>query len=758
MQTNTPKPRKPKNSAAKTIPQILKDNVCTLFNLLNFIIAVALALVGAWSNLLFFLIIALNTVIGIVQEIKAKRLIEKLTLLSMSAVTILKDGKEVEIMPDDAEKGDILLLHSGEVICADSVMLDGYAEVNEAILTGESEPVVKKAGDKLLSGSTVIAGKCTAEITCSNEDSYANKLVDEVKKAKSAKSELMQSMRKVTKFTGFIIIPVGVIMFIQALLIRNNILYDSVVSTSAALLGMLPKGLVLLITIGLAAGVIKLSKKNILVQDLFSLENLAHCDMICLDKTGTITEGKMAVEKIVPLGSNDTGLVTKLMSTYVHHTTDNNSTFHALKDYFEGGDTFDVSSTVPFSSDRKWSAVMLSDGRTMVMGAYEKLGKGSMPSKLKNEAEGGKRVLVVGLAEEVSSNSVDPEKVELLAAVILTDPIRKNAQETIQYFYKQGVAVKVISGDDPTTVAAVAERAGIDNAHMAVDMTKVRDEDIPEAALKYTVFGRVTPNQKKILVSELQKAGHNVAMTGDGVNDLLAMKQANCSIAVGQGSDAARQTAQLVLLDSDFSVLKDVIAEGRRVINNLTKSAGVFFIKTIYSVLISILCIFLNTDFPFIPLQITLIDAVIEGFPAFFMSFEQNDKQVHGTFLNNALRSAMPNALAILISYIVLYILSFNMGISDSQVSLIIYLTVGAVSLLGVVKASMPFNKFRLALAVISIVGFTAAILLFSSFLELPAPEPGNVPIMTGIIILGLVVTLILDIPRMVKAVKAKKQ
>ena len=282
---------------------------------------------------------------------------------------------------------------------------------------------------------------------------------------------------------------------------------------------------------------------------------------------------------------------------------------------------------------------------------------------------------------------------------------------------------------------------------MAVDMTKVRDEDIPEAALKYTVFGRVTPNQKKMLVSELQKAGHNVAMTGDGVNDLLAMKQANCSIAVGQGSDAARQTAQLVLLDSDFSVLKDVIAEGRRVINNLTKSAGVFFIKTIYSVLISILCIFLNTDFPFIPLQITLIDAVIEGFPAFFMSFEQNDKQVHGTFLNNALRSAMPNALAILISYIALYILSLNMGISDSQVSLIIYLTVGAVSLLGVVKASMPFNKFRLALAVISIVGFTAAILLFSSFLELPAPEPGNVPIMTGIIILGLAVTLILDIP-----------
>ncbi len=756
MQTNTQKPRKPKNSAAKTTSQILKDNICTLFNLLNFIIAVALALVGAWSNLLFFLIIALNTVIGIIQEFKAKRLIEKLTLLSTSAVTIIKDGKETEIMPDDAEKGDILLLHSGEVICADSVMLDGYAEVNEAILTGESEPVIKRPGDKLLSGSTVIAGKCTAEIVCSNEDSYANKLVDEVKKAKSSKSELMRSMRKVTKFTGFIIIPVGVIMFIQALLIRDNILYDSVVSTSAALLGMLPKGLVLLITIGLAAGVIKLSKKNILVQDLFSLENLAHCDMICLDKTGTITEGKMTVEKIIPLDSGDTSLVTKLMSTYVRHTTDNNSTFYALKDYFENGETFPVSSTVPFSSDRKWSAVTLSDGRTMVMGAYEKLGRGQMPKLLRSEAESGKRVLVVGLAEEISQNSVDPEKVTLLAAVILTDPIRKNAQETIQYFYDQGVAVKVISGDDPTTVAAVAKRAGIANAHMAVDMTKVRDEDIPEAASKYTVFGRVTPNQKKLLVSEMQKAGHNVAMTGDGVNDLLAMKQANCSIAVGQGSDAARQTAQLVLLDSDFSVLRNVIAEGRRVINNLTKSAGVFFIKTIYSVLISILCIFLNTDFPFIPLQITLIDAVIEGFPAFFMSFEQNDKQVHGTFLNNALRSAMPNALAILVGYIVLYALSFRMGISDSQVSLIIYLTVGAVSLLGVVKASLPFNLFRFALAAISIIGFTAAILLFASFLELPAPEPQNVPVMAGIIILGLVVTLILDIPRMVKAIKKR--
>lgn len=757
MQPDTHKPRKPKKSAAKTIPQILKDNICTLFNLLNFIIAVALALVGAWSNLLFFLIIALNTAIGIVQEIKAKRLIEKLTLLSTSAVTIIKDGKEVQIMPDDAEKGDTLLLHSGEVICADSVMLDGYAEVNEAILTGESEPVIKKPGDKLLSGSTVIAGKCTAKITSSNEDSYANKLVEEVKKAKSAKSELMRSMRKVTKFTGFIIIPVGIIMFIQALLIRDNVMYDSVVSTSAALLGMLPKGLVLLITIGLAAGVIKLSKKNILVQDLFSLENLAHCDMICLDKTGTITEGKMAVEKIVPIDGGDTELVTKLMSTYVHHTTDNNSTFYALKDRFEGGKSFESSSTIPFSSDRKWSAVVLADGRTMVMGAYEKLGRGEMPKALRAEAESGKRVLVVGLADEISSNSVDPAKVKLLAAVILTDPIRKNAQETIQYFYKQGVDVKVISGDDPTTVAAVAKRAGIKNAHMAVDMTKIRDDEIEEAAQKYTVFGRVTPNQKKLLVSAMQNAGRNVAMTGDGVNDLLAMKQANCSIAVGQGSDAARQTAQLVLLDSDFSVLRNVIAEGRRVINNLTKSAGVFFIKTIYSVLISILCIILNTEFPFIPLQITLIDAVIEGFPAFFMSFQQNDKQVHGTFLSNALRSAMPNALAILVSYIVLYVLSFRMNISDSQVSLIIYLTVGAVSLLGVVKASLPFNLFRFALAVISIVGFTAAILLFASFLELPAPEPQNVPVMAGIIILGLVVTLILDIPRMVKAIRTKK-
>ncbi len=751
MQNNMQKPKKPKNSVTKTTAQILKDNICTLFNLLNLIIAVALALVGAWSNILFFLIIALNTVIGIAQEIKAKKLIEKLSLLSMPSVTIIKDGKEVDILPDETEKGDILLLKSGNMICADSVLQSGYAEVNEAILTGESEPVVKHPGDKLLSGSTMIAGKCTAEVICDNEDSYANKIVDEVKKAKSSKSELIQSMRRVTKFTGFIIIPVGIIMFIQALLVRENLLYDSVVSTSAALLGMLPKGLVLLISIGLAAGVIKLSKKNVLVQDLFSLENLAHCDMLCLDKTGTITEGKMQVESVIPLGDTDQELIRKLMNTYVQHTSDNNSTFYALKDHFTAGESFSVKSTIPFSSERKWSSITLSDGRAMVMGAYEKIGRGAMPDHLKKEAENGKRVIVIGMTDEITGNSVDPNNVTLLAALILTDPIRKNAKQTIKYFYDQGVAVKVISGDDPVTVSAVAQRAGIANAHMAIDMTGVRDEDITKIAAKYTVFGRVSPNQKKLLVSEMQKSGLNVAMTGDGVNDLLAMKQANCSIAVGQGSDAARQTAQLVLLDSDFSVLKDVISEGRRVINNITKSAGVFFIKTIYSVLISILCIFLNTEFPFIPLQITLIDAVIEGFPAFLMSFEQNDKKIKGKFLNNALRSAMPNALAILISYIVLFVISLGTGIDKSQVSLIIYLTVGAVSLLGVVKASMPFNKFRLFLTAASIIGFTAAIALFPSFLHLPSPEPENIPVLAGIIILGLVVTLVLDIPMMIK-------
>ena len=645
---------KSKGMATKSTAEIIRDNVCTVFNLLNVIIAVALALVHAWSNLFFIFIIIVNTLIGIYQEIKAKKLVEKLSLLSMPVAHVLRDGRELEVHPDSVEKGDVLLLESGNVICADSRVLSGSAEINESVLTGESRPVLKRAGDDLLSGSSVISGKCRAEVIHTGEENYAAKLVSEVKKYKSANSELMSSMKKVTRITSFFIVPLGIIAFLEALLVRNMTIADAVISSSAGLLGMLPKGLVLLMSVGLAIGVIRLSKKNVLVQELYSLENLAHCDVLCLDKTGTLTVGHMEVEQVIPLGCDKTR-AEQLLASYVSASEDNNATFCALKEYCAHAAPQRAFAGVPFSSARKWSSVTLENGEYLVLGAYERLGlKGDMPLQFREQMQQGKRVLFAGITRQKPQADGELCAVEPAAAVIIADPLRKNAKDTIAYFERQGVEVKVISGDDPVTASAVAARAGIKNAQRCIDLSNAAPEDVKNAADKYTVFGRVSPEQKKLLVTALQEKGHSVGMTGDGVNDLLAMKQADCSVAIGQGSDAARQTAQLVLLDSDFAVLKDVISEGRRVVNNITKSAGVFFIKTLYSVFITLWCVIFNLPFPFIPIQITLIDLVIEGFPSFFMSLERNDKPVRGKFLPSAIGAALPNAVAVTVCCIVL--------------------------------------------------------------------------------------------------------
>jgi cation-transporting P-type ATPase E len=723
------------NNATKTIPQILRDNICTVFNLLNLMIAIALAAVGAWKNILFIFIILINTVVGIIQEIKAKRQIERLTLLAQPVVTILLAGMEKKIRPEEIQKGDVLVLTGGSAICTDCILQEGRLEVNESILTGESEPVVKHPGDKLLSGSSVIAGRCLAEAECSADECFTAKMVDEVKKTKSGSSELLASMKKVTKLTSFLIVPLGVLLFVQAFFFRSATVDAAVVATSAGLLGMLPKGLVLLISIGLAVGVIRLSKKNVLVRDLHSLENLAHCDVVCLDKTGTLTEGSLEVEAVYPDVSERE--LQRLMATYLVHTEDNNSTYRALSERFSSTEPYAVTDTTPFSSDRKWSSVTLADGRTLVLGAPEKLCR-----KIPQEAEAlmaqGKRVLFVGLSlGEVDAASIDP-----VAMIVIADKLRKNAAQTIRYFYEQGVDIKIISGDNPIAAAAVAKLSGVKNTDRLLDATGMTDEDLAQAAETHTVFGRVTPEQKKVLVAALQKQGHKVSMTGDGVNDLLAMRQADCSAAMGNGSDAAKQTAQLVLLDSDFAVLRDVISEGRRVINNLTKSAGVFFIKTIYSVLLCVLCLLLNTDFPFIPIQITLIDAVIEAFPAFFMSFERNDRKVEGTFLSSSIRSALPGSIAIFLCCAVIFLAAPSFGIDRAQASLLMYLTVGIVSLAGVVKACLPFNLLRGFLSAASILGFFCAVLLFAPLLQLPHLAMSGAMLLPFVAIPGILLTV----------------
>ncbi len=756
---------KSKGMATKSTAEIIRDNVCTVFNLLNVIIAVALALVHAWSNLFFIFIIIVNTLIGIYQEIKAKKLVEKLSLLSMPVAHVLRDGRELEVHPDSVEKGDVLLLESGNVICADSRVLSGSAEINESVLTGESRPVLKRAGDDLLSGSSVISGKCRAEVIHTGEENYAAKLVSEVKKYKSANSELMSSMKKVTRITSFFIVPLGIIAFLEALLVRNMTIADAVISSSAGLLGMLPKGLVLLMSVGLAIGVIRLSKKNVLVQELYSLENLAHCDVLCLDKTGTLTVGHMEVEQVIPLGC-DKARAQQLLASYVSASEDNNATFCALKEYCAHAAPQRAFAGVPFSSARKWSSVTLENGEYLVLGAYERLGlKGDMPLQFREQMQQGKRVLFAGITRQKPQADGELCAVEPAAAVIIADPLRKNAKDTIAYFERQGVEVKVISGDDPVTASAVAARAGIKNAQRCIDLSNAAPEDVKNAADKYTVFGRVSPEQKKLLVTALQEKGHSVGMTGDGVNDLLAMKQADCSVAIGQGSDAARQTAQLVLLDSDFAVLKDVISEGRRVVNNITKSAGVFFIKTLYSVFITLWCVIFNLPFPFIPIQITLIDLVIEGFPSFFMSLERNDKPVRSKFLPSAIGAALPNAVAVTVCCIVLTMAGSSLGIEQSQIGLVTYLTLGAISVMGVVKASLPFNWLRGGLCAVSALGYVGAVAILPNLFKLPARNPGLfsllrlesssvLPLIMSILA-GIIITLACEL--IIAAVKRKK-
>lgn len=704
-----------KETSTKSTAQILKDNICTLFNLLNLLIAIALIYVHAWSNLFFALVIIVNISIGIAQELKAKRLIEKLTLLSQPNANVERDGKKISVPISDILSDDILLLESGNQIPADAVVIDGELEVNESLLTGESDAILKRAEDSLMSGSSVISGTCRAKVLHVGADSYAAKITKEAKKLKSMNSELVGSMRKVTKMTSFFIVPLGILLFLEAMFLQDNsTLYSAVVGTSAGLLGMLPKGLYLLISISLAAGIITLSKKNVLVQDLYSLENLAHVDVLCLDKTGTLTEGKMKVEKAVVLNKKNDDLFSDFIGSFLKNTKDNNATFQALSSYFSDNDKLSPVSEIPFSSDRKWSAMTFEGKGTFLIGAPERLCKDNPPKEVQESQSKGKRVLLAGITNgQVQKDKPLPD-IEILAVIIIIDPVRDHAAETIAYFQSEGVAVKIISGDNPLTVSSAAQQAGVADSEKWVDMSTVSDKDIDKAAKEYSVFGRVTPLQKKQLVEAFHKQKHTVAMTGDGVNDLLALKEADCSIAVGQGSDAARQTAQLVLLDSDFSVLKNVLMEGRRVVHNVTRSAGVFLIKTIYSVLLCIICLLTNTPFPFVPIQITVIDLIIEGYPSFFLSFIPDSRRVTFKFLPEAMRRALPNAISIAVCFIV-YLVMNAMGIigvsgENTQANILLFLLIGTVGLMGVFKMCVPFTKIKAFFAATSAIGFYAAI------------------------------------------------
>ena len=725
-------------SITKSTKRILSENIFTLFNFLNFGIAVMLFLVGAYSNMLFIGIIILNIAIGIAQELKAKKLVDELSILNCPKVRVRRNGEEqivdmTEIVPDD-----LVVLSSGDQIGNDAVIVSGELEVNESLLTGESDAVIKEKGKQVLSGSFVISGKAYAKVIHVGNENYATRLANKVKQQKKTASELLGSMNRLTSFTSCLILPLGVLLFIEALFVRHMSMADTVVSSSAALLGMLPKGLVLLIAVSLAAGVIRLAKMKILVQNIYSLETLAHIDTLCLDKTGTLTDGKLEVKRAIPLGRFSKAEIDGLIGSYLAASDDNNVTFQALTDFFQVKSYYQAVHKIPFSSKRKWGAVSLDQAGTVFVGAPDRL-LPSIPENLEQEMEHGRRVVVIGYIGRIWTDTEHlPADIEPLYGVIMEDRVRRNAARTLKFFKKEGVDIKIISGDHPKTVAMIAKRAGLDTWNQVIDMSEL-DEDVDYDVLcnNYSVFARVSTGQKQGLVHAMKAMGHQLAMTGDGVNDLLALKEADCSIAVADGSDASRQLAQIVLLDSDFTYLPKVVMEGRRVVNNVTRTAGVFFIKTIYSLLVSVFCLIKNVPFPFIPIQITLIDACIEAYPSFLSIVEADTRRIKGRFLSTALKNAAPFGIT---AAVIIALSPCVQPFIVHQGQTATYLILILISMAAVVKSCHPFNKLRIFISITMVVGTFFALFLFPSLLQITAVSGA----MIGYILIGAGVSAVL--------------
>ncbi|WP_269924029.1 HAD-IC family P-type ATPase [Enterococcus innesii] len=723
---------------SKSTAAIIKDNLLTLFNFLNLLIGVFLFAVGAYSNMFYLAIIFVNITIGISQELHARNLVKKLSLVSPQTVRVIRDAQIHEISAKELVLEDVVILGAGDQIPADMTVLSGLVEVNEAMLTGEADLVVKEAGASLLSGSFIVSGEVTGTVLHVGAENYAAKLSNEAKVHKPIRSELLASIRSVSKFTSYVIVPLGVILFFQAFMMRDAGIKESVVVSAAALLGMLPKGLVLLISIALTTGVIKLAKKRILVQDMYAVETLAHVDTLCLDKTGTLTEGHMVLESIVPLQADSDPNM--LLGNYLAASTDNNLTMQALRQGCTELTDHQPIDIAAFSSQRKWGAVAFEHLGNVYLGAPEKVAGSAALPQVKEAQEAGLRVLILAVETDPKAPaSFDPTNAQAVAILILSDIIRQNAEETLAYLADQGIDLKVISGDNPIAVAAIAHRAGLANADQAIDLSTLTTEaEVREAATRYTVFGRVTPEQKKLLVQELKANQRTVAMTGDGVNDVLALREADVSIAMAAGDSAARQIANFVLLDSDFTTLPDVLFEGRRVVNNVTKASGIFFIKTIYSFLLSLVCILTSSAFPFLPIQITLIDLAIEGYPSFFLSFEENKAPIKGRYLPTVLLNALPNALLVLVNYFAIRFLQTDYGWSQFDTTTLLYYLLIGISCIAVIRACLPLNPLRLFLAITTTVGIYVAAMLFHGLLEVGFLTAVTLPYFLGMMALNI--------------------
>ena len=710
--------------------EIVKRNIFTLFNFLNFAIAVLLALVGAWSNLIFFVVIIFNAISGIATEIRAKKMIDKLNLLSKEKITVIRSSREQKIMPEEIVINDILKLSAGEQVPSDAVVLKGVSEANEAMLTGESDLVLKEKGTVLLSGSFLASGYVLAEVVHVGADNYVSKLMVEAKTHKPINSKILSSLDKIAGFTSKIIIPFGLSLFFEALLIKALPAKTAVIYMSTPLLGMLPKGIALLTITSLLTAVIKLGLRKVLVQEMYSVETLARVDTLCLDKTGTITEGKMKVEAIHNLSKKfSEAEVNDFLATYMNFSEDNNPTAQAIRKYFsKNKTTLEATNIIPFSSDRKWGSMEIEGVGTLFLGAPEMIFGKTL--KQANEAlSRGSRVLALAFSKEKidNKNIKIPAKISKLALIEITDPIREGARETLEYLRSQKIDLKIISGDNPITVSNIARKAGFDNFESYVDCSKVKDSELKKIAVGTAIFGRVSPHQKKLIVQTLKKAGRTTAMTGDGVNDILALREADCSIVMAEGDPATRQIANLVLLNSDFNDLPEILFEGRRVVNNIARIAPIFLIKTIYSFILAIICILsallfdknLLLIFPFIPIQVTLIDQFVEGFPPFVLTFEKNIQPVEKDFIKKSLLMALPSALMVVFSVIFVRIWGSLNGWIPQEISTVLYYLLGSIGMLSVIRACLPLNFWRILLIIWSISAFIVTAILFRPLIEI---------------------------------------
>ena len=706
---------------SKTTKEIVHENVFTYFNLIFVVLAVLLCLVGSFRDLTFLPVIIANTLIGIIQEIRAKQVLDKLTMLNAPRASVVRDGKRTVINAEDLVVDDIVIFKAGDQVCADAEVSAGEVQVNESLLTGEADEITKRKGDKLMSGSFIVSGQCHARLDKVGEDSYISKLTLQAKAMQSKEqSEMIRSLDKLVKCVGVAIIPIGIVLFSQAFFIQHDGFRESVTSMIAAVIGMIPEGLYLLASVALAVSSIRLAQKKVLLHDMKCIETLARVDVLCVDKTGTITENTMKVQKLIKTDEYDEkekGGLSLLVGDFAAAMTNDNITMAALKEYFTKASGKKVLSKTGFSSATKYSSVTFEDG-AYVLGAPEFVLKekyDDYAEEITEYASTGSRVLAFGIYDGEVDGKPLTHGILPFGFVLLANPIREAAKETFEYFAEQGVEVKVISGDNPVTVSNVAKQAGIKNADRYVDASEFEDEQsMRKALLNNTVFGRVTPSQKRKFVRILKEAGHTVAMTGDGVNDVLALKDADCSIAMASGSDAAAQASQLVLLESDFSCMPEVVLEGRRVVNNIQRSASLFLVKNIFSFLLSVASVVFMFTYPLEPSQVSLISMFTIGVPAFFLALEPNKNMIKGHFLTNVLLKALPAALTDALAVAALVIFGRTFDVSSTDISTAATMLLAIVGFMILYKISAPMNKIRFSI----VSGCIAGLLFCSIFLK----------------------------------------